>query len=297
MYTARRSVQAVAFVFAFAICVLPSYSQSAQFLRLETRLLRTAAFPTSTQPCRSSAGSSWGAQPGAESGIVNTARPCDLPVSNAVDPVAPCASTSPVAPGCAALHDFVRDDLNTMGRPGHSILRARDRVLEILQTGNSCTEWYRTKDADPAATFRTLTFALDHNEDVYVQRTFEPGGLELIRSPYIARVLQGEGVRSTVTINADGAFFMPLANVIQARPEGGPFHFQGARRLQVGPYKGGSLRAQILTLLHEFGHVINLLPPDRDDEAKSPQNTAEVLQYCRAEVESKDAPRAILASR
>jgi len=37
-------------------------------------------------------------------------------------------------------------------------------------------------------------------------------------------------------------------------------------------------------LLHEFGHVINLLPLDFDNvDGKSVQNTAEVLRYCRAE--------------
>src|SRR5215470_13837593 len=166
MYTARRSVQAVAVVVVFAIYSSPSYSQSAQFLRLETRLSRSPGLASSANPCRSSAGSSWGAQPGGDSGIVNAAPPCYLPAPSTVNPVGPCASTSPVGRGCAAFHDFVREDLNTMGRQGHSILRARDRVLEILQTGNSCTEWYRTKDADPGATFRTLTFALDRNEDV-----------------------------------------------------------------------------------------------------------------------------------
>jgi hypothetical protein len=39
-----------------------------------------------------------------------------------------------------------------------------------------------------------------------------------------------------------------------------------------------------LTLLREFEHVLDVLPEDGDnDGAKSPQNTAEILSYCRAE--------------
>ena len=297
MCSARWTVQAVALILASAVYASPLYSQSPRFLSLETKLLGASRLTSSGKPCHKSSSPSWGAQPGETRGILNAAPPCEIPVANVVEPLEPCASSSSITRGCASSYDFVRDDLNTMGKQGHSILRARDRVLEILQAGNACTDWYETKDADPAATFRTLTFALDRNEDVYVQRVPEPGGLELVRSPYIARVLQGEGARSTVTINVDGAFFLPMANVMQARPEGGTPHFQGTQRLQVGSYSGGTLRAQILTLLHEFGHVINLLPPDRDDEAKSPQNTAEVLRHCRAEVEAKEGPRTILASR
>ena len=297
MCSARRNVQAVALILASVICSSPLYAQSSRFLSLETKLWRSSGLTSSRNPCHGSARPSWGAQAGEASGILNAVPPCDLPVASPVEPVGPCTSSSPITRGCASSYDFVRDDLNTMGKQGHSILRARVRVLEILETGNACTDWYQTKDADPAATFRTLTFTLDRDSDAYVQRVPEPGGLELVRSPYIARVLQGEGARSTVTINTDGAFFLPMANVIQARPEGGAPHLQGAQRLQVGSYSGGTLRAQVLTLLHEFGHVINLLPPDRDDEAKSPQNTAEVLRHCRAEVEARETPRTVLASR
>jgi hypothetical protein len=185
-----------------------------------------------------------------------------------------------------------------MGKQGKSILRARDKVLEILQAENSCSAWYRTKDPDPAATFRTLTFALDGDGEHYVRTTPEPGGIELIRNPYVARVIQGGGLSSTVTLNIYGAFFFAMATAVDDRFEGGPVSFHGARPIQVGPYPGGSFRAQVLALLHEFGHVIDLLPTDRDDyEGKSRQNTADVLRACRAQVESKEAPRTILASR
>ena len=185
-----------------------------------------------------------------------------------------------------------------MGKHGQIILRARDKVLEILQTENACSAWYRTKDPDPAATFRTVTFALDRNGDVYVRSTPQPGGIQLIRNPYVAKVLQDEGPNATVTINVNGAFFFPMGTVVDDRLEGGPVSFRGSRPINIGPYTGGSFRAQVLALLHEFGHVIDLLPMDHDDyEGRSQQNTADVLHACRAQVESKEAPRTFLASR
>ena len=51
---------------------------------------------------------------------------------------------------------------------------------------------------------------------------------------------------------------------------------------------GNTLRAQVLTLLHEYGHLIDMLPVDEGDrDGRSLQNTLEVLQHCRAEIESK----------
>src|SRR5207245_3766250 len=70
--------------------------------------------------------------------------------------------------------------------------------------------------------------------------------------------------------------------------EGGLGTLGGPRLINVGPYAGDTVAAQTLVLLHEFGHVLNLLPVDFDNEnGKSMQNTAEVLRFCRPEVESK----------
>jgi len=185
-----------------------------------------------------------------------------------------------------------------MGKQGKSILKARDRVLEILQTENGCTEWYRTKNPDPAGAFQTLSFVVDRHGDSYVRRIPESRGLELIRNPYVASVIQGNGPHAIVTINANGAFFIPATTLVEDTLDGGPLIFQGARTLQVGPYAGGTFRAQVLTLLHEFGHAIDLLPTDHgDNEGKSRHNTVEVLQACRAQVESKDKPHTLSASR
>jgi hypothetical protein len=300
MFTARRSVLAVAVLFAASFCTPPAFSQSAHFLNAEARSLHLLSPSLSSHPCSINSTRSLAALPGEAFPNDTLLSPCDdsLSRTSAPLPIAPCNRSAQAAIPCSASRDAVRDDLNTLGKQGHTILRARDKVLEILQSENACSAWYRTKDPDPAATFRTLTFSLDRNGEYYVRKFPEPGGFEVIRNPYVASVTQDGGPDSTITINLNGAFFFPTATVVQGVLDGGPVEYKGARSIQVGPYAGGSFRAQVVALLHEFGHVIDLLPQDQGDyEGRSRQNTLEVLRVCRAEVESKEAPRSLLASR
>ena len=302
MCAARRSLQAVVLLFLASLCPLPLFSQSARFLSAEARSLHVLALHAAN-PCSSNSNHfdsdrSPYAFSGESSQTGDSLLPCDRPQPTLGTTVDPCATSLQEAAGCAPPRDHVRDDLNAMGKQGQAILRARDKVLEILQTENTCSDWYRAKDPNPAATLRTLTFALDRRGDPYVRSIPASGGILIIRNPYVASVMQGEGPNATVSINTNGAFFLSMATVTDDRFEGGPLSFRGARPIQVGPYPGGSFRAQVLALLHEFGHVIDLLPPDHDDyEGKSRQNTADVLRVCRSQVESKEAPRTFLASR
>ena len=299
MYAARRSVQTVMVLFAASSFCSPVFSQSAQFFRVEARSLGLLSPPSSANPCSVNGNRSVAALPGDPPGD-GSASSCSRSSSKTSAPllVAPCNPSAETITPCPASDDLVRDDLNAMGKQGQLILRARDRVLAVLQTENACTDWYRTKDPDPAAVFRTLTFSVDRSGDGFVRESPTAEGLELIRNPYVASVVQDGGAGSTVTLNANGAFFFPAANLVEGRYSTGPLALRGARLIQVGPYAGGSFRAQVLVLLHEFGHVIDLLPEDRDDhDGKSRQNTTDVLRACRAEVESKQAPHALLVSR
>lgn len=299
MHAARRSVQAVIVLLAASSFSSPVFSQSVQFFRGEARALGLPTPPSSANPCAVDGNRSVGAlsgdlQPGASASACSLSRS----KTSVVRLVVPCNLSTRASTPCSASTDVVRDDLNTMGKQGQSILRARDKVLEILQAQNACTDWYRTKSSDPVAVFRTLTFSVDRNGEGFVRITAEPEGVEMIRNPYVASVQQDGGTYSTVTINANGAFFYPAANLVEDRFKGGPVDFHGARAIAVGPYSGGSFRAQVLVLLHEFGHVIDLLPEDHDDrDGKSRQNTLDVLRACRAEVESKGPPHTFLASR
>ena len=297
MYSARRSVPAVALVFVSGLCSSLAFSQSTQFLNLETRSSRLPNQAPAAMPCSDS----WTRSSviARENGAKTDREQLFCGDSNAGPvSVAPCAPALAARTGCAVSNDVAGNDLSALGKWGREVFRAHQKVLAILQTENACTAWYQTKEAQPAAAFQTLTFALDHGGDAYVRATNEHDGTALIRSPYVARVTQGGGSYTTITLNANGAFFLPMAHVIDEPLEGGPASFRGVHTLQVGPYPGGSFHAQVLTLLHEFGHLIDLLPADTGDhDGQSRQNTAEVLRFCRAELESKEASHTLLASQ
>jgi hypothetical protein len=211
---------------------------------------------------------------------------CDAPPVT-VPTVNPCGSSSPAKLGCNSSKDPVRENLAMMGKEGQKILRARETILEILETESACTTWFREKDANSAATFRTLSFTLDSKGQEYVVETRDRGSRDILQSPYVASVFQDSGAYSAITINRNGAFFFPMAPVVRDRKEGGRLSFDNAHALRVGPYWGDTLSARVLALLHEFGHVIDLLPADGENqEGKSAQNTKEVLRHCRAEVDS-----------
>lgn len=288
MYSASRSARAVALFVLSGFSGAATHSQTVQFLSREAASFRFASLSPSPKPCARDLDSPPTVPREDIPATGETPAPCGPSLEDA-KPVIPCNLAGRTAAGCLPPGDPVHQQLQIIGRPGKEILQAREKVLEILQTDNTCSQWYRSKDADPAATFRTLSFELDHKGMDYVAETWEPGGLNVFRSPYVARVIQGGGSYSMVTINRNGAFFASLAKVADQPIEGGPLSFRGVRYLKVGPYGGNTLQAQVVTLLHEFGHVLDLLATDKDDyEGKSVQNTTEVLRFCRTQVESKE---------
>jgi hypothetical protein len=197
----------------------------------------------------------------------------------------PCDPANRAGTGCNDYKDVVQANLDAMGKSGQKISRAREKVLEILGTENSCSAWFREKDSNPAATFRTLRFELDRHGEELIRESRDSGPFYIFRNPYVARVIQGDGPYGTVTINLKGAFFSTAAQIVEVSKEGGPSNLRGTRVLHIGPFDGNTLPAQVVTLLHEFGHVLEILPFDQDNfEGKSVQNTHEVLRHCGAEL-------------
>jgi hypothetical protein len=280
-------IRAVAVLLVSCLSGTIAFPQAVNFIHHAADPLPLANLPAGRAPCTSDSGGGVSGPYAATPASAGLSTPCDkVPVS--VPSANPCSPSSLAQIGCNASTDLVPGDLTAMGKAGQKILRARERVLEILQTENACSAWFREKDSDPAATFRTLTYEIDRKGEQFVQESMDSDSLHVFHNPYVAKVGQDTGAYATVTLNSNGAFFRSIARVAEVRSEGGPFSMRGARYINVGLYAGDTLPAQMLALLHEFGHVLNVLPGDLHDiEGRSVQNTNEVLRYCRSEIESK----------
>jgi len=181
--------------------------------------------------------------------------------------------------------DSIPAELASLGKPGMKIARAREEVLKILRFQNGCTEWYETKDRNPAETFQSVNFLLDSHGEQHIFASIEDQSTVLMREPYVARATQDAGAHTAITINVNGALYRSQGQVQKTAREGGPVLSGCARLLTVGSYTGDTLPAQMVTLLHEFGHIIGLLPEDADNlDGESVRNTDEVLRHCRAEI-------------
>ena len=184
--------------------------------------------------------------------------------------------------------DPIESQLRLIGAPGYVIAVVRQHVLAILRENNACSAWYAQAEPDPAKKFATLRFQTDSNGEATAvgEYTFYSVAFH---EPFVARAQQEVGAGSTITLNSNGAFFIYRAPVSIRLNGGGPLIPQSRRQLHVGSYDGGSLNAQITTLLHEYGHIVGLLPVDRGEAGSallSTQNTETVLDHCRRQIEA-----------
>lgn len=235
-----------------------------------------------------------------ESNALNAAERVCLDSARTVKVDNPCHTTVsggstlpglPTSVPCEESVDTVPGELNSLGKAGLKIEQAREEVLDILRSENGCSEWFVAKDAAAPATFRSLHFTLDQRGPQYVFELKNSQVLRVFQQPYVARAMQDGGSYSTITVNAYGAFFRPQGQVQTALQKGGPLQMDGTRLLTVGSYSGNTPQAQMVTLLHEFGHIIDLLPEDGDGmDGKSGQNTNEVLSHCRSEIDAHAKP-------
>jgi hypothetical protein len=176
--------------------------------------------------------------------------------------------------------------LLTLGPRGLLIEQARQHVLAILASENSCSAWFREADPNVAAIFDSLDFSLDDGpKDVLLLKS--ASGDLLFKHPYSAGVPENAGHDATVLLNANGAFFTNAANILRRDSDRGLARFAGRHELRVGPYPGNTLPARITTLLHELAHVIGRLPDDSDElSGLSVQNTERVLHACHAQIKA-----------
>ncbi len=64
--------------------------------------------------------------------------------------------------------DCVVLELSALGKPGDTIARAREQVIDILQNGNACSAWFQEADPDATEVFRSLHFEMEMKGPSYV---------------------------------------------------------------------------------------------------------------------------------
>jgi hypothetical protein len=173
------------------------------------------------------------------------------------------------------------------GKDGFLIESVREEVLSLLSESNSCTSWFISADTAARAKFHSLHFELDTAGAAEILRIDGPSSGYY--HPYVASTRQDVGPGSTITLNANGAFFRTSAFVRDPHHPSDRISASAYRLLSVGNYSGASPEAQLLTLLHEFGHIVDLLPIDAGMPTApfiSIQNTETVLHYCRSQIQA-----------
>jgi len=209
------------------------------------------------------------------------------PAQNAVRATA--AGTIPLTGDGDTLADPVENELLELGHFGEGIQNVRAEVLGMLSEENSCSAWFRSAEPEAAVKFRSLRYVVDVAGPGEILKIQEPPNPIVILQPYVARTGQDVGPGSIITLNAHGAFFQELARV-RTRYSANDSTFENKYRpLVVGNFSGGSPAARLLTLLHEFGHVIDILPIDAgvpDGPTLSVRNTETVLSHCGSQIKA-----------
>ncbi len=178
-------------------------------------------------------------------------------------------------------------ELSALGKQGEEIVRARGRVLEILQHDNACTAWFKESDPDPAEVFRSLHFELERSGPSRIYGRRDPGRGLLFKHPWGAKSFESGGRDSVILLNSNGPFFNRTSIVMQQDPGGILSPPSGSLLLFVSSYAGDTPEAQIVILLHELGHITDRLPEDDDSwDGRSSRNTAEVLRHCKSEIQA-----------
>jgi hypothetical protein len=217
--------------------------------------------------------------------------------ASCVGPIALPATNTPSTAVLPAVHhtaDFPEPDpvvaeLAALGKRGRVLSATRDAVLSILEGTNACSAWFLGKNPDSVAMFRSLHIAIDSVDPGFVRKTNLSATDHIYTQPYVARAQQNVGPGSVITVNQRGAFFEDAGGVIEERGEGGPAKYEPPRLLRVANYRGATQPARVLTILHEFGHIIDLLPLDAGvpfGPEISMRNSALVVDHCKREVES-----------
>ena len=183
--------------------------------------------------------------------------------------------------------DPAGDELRSFGAQGTAIGETRAAVMSILVGENACSAWFRAAEPEALDKFRSLRFAVDSSGNGEILKFENWEATPVFYQPYVARAGQNVGWGSTVTLNVNGAFFKDWAPVRIVTSSHDKGYLKTFRRLVVANFDGATREARILTLLHELGHVLDMLPIDYgvpSGPELSTTNTELVMHHCSAQI-------------
>lgn len=186
--------------------------------------------------------------------------------------------------------DPVENELALYGKRGQLISQARAQTISILSSENSCSAWFRQATPQPEEFFRTLRIVVDSSGQSEIIKLDPAFGAPEYFHPYIAHAGQDVGPGSAIVLNANGAFFKDYAIVRSSNAPVVPASMRNVRPLTVADMLGDTDQVRVLTLLHEFGHIINLLPYDSGTfpaSLLSVKNTKTVWRHCKSQIEDR----------
>jgi hypothetical protein len=202
----------------------------------------------------------------------------------------------PADPAQPSVLADVDAELSLLGSAGFAVAGARQQVLQILDEHSTCSAWYAQAEENPQRKFASLHYRIDEEGEDTAVGEYKPVGW-FYRQPWVARAQQNVGAGSVITLNGHGAFFLLRAPFKVRVTEGAVPFDRSPVHLHVDNYSGGSLNAQVVTLLHEYAHIVGLLPVDfgeANSGSLSTQNTSTVLRHCRKQVEASSKRVVIL---
>jgi hypothetical protein len=147
------------------------------------------------------------------------------------------------------------------------LAKARTLIANILTGDNDCSKFFNnSSDLDLSDSYGD--FAQETAAHAFLSDDIRP---EPLGSPLVgASTTQGGGDRSMIFVNSAG-FMLNSAGFIGAQPVTLP---------GLGPFAPNTVGTQIVGLLHEFAHTLDLIPRDQGNVSQSVRNTKTILDNC-----------------
>lgn len=195
-------------------------------------------------------------------------------VAHAQQAVAESAPAATVAKLGTSTGTAATSGAHVVAGKDYSVKRAYQDVREILETQNSCSDFYGGSSLATNVLNQMVGSVVPGSlpESVSFQMT---GHTRELRDP-----ASGGAYRlfDRAIINPEGAFYLRRSSLSQRHPS------------NVGTFSPGTRAARALILLHELGHLIKgpnrewLLLDDGTDSWKSKQNTLRIECACGAQL-------------